>query len=776
MSLTSQLKLNASTRAFLEGISPQLWSAKGNSVAARETRARLGFDRLITAKRFVPRPKNMTPGEAASVGMAFDYRTRMMLRPLDPKQTLAARGIASINTWATGSREAHVLTEAFETALFLIRDGSADELDTVALILAWCESLYRAGDRALLGDFGDTVRRCRKGSELIARIPGHVLSDLRKLRVWGGAQQVAEWLDLVDSGATINLNPGFSGAHLVDGADGDWIIGDTLVDCKVTPHITATKLRDFMLQLLGYVMLDQTDELGLRRIALWFPRQRALQVWSLEDLLGPDLDSRLVTLRSDFSRVVGHRDSAVAVSPPQDELRMTRIRSSNRHTPFEELDALGSHLNPGVRKNVARNLSTPVETLRRLAHDSRFQVRAQVAANPNTPADVLAGLMTDPVDVVRMAAIRESKVLGAAPQDASDADPVVPSPGPLRSVDGFVAYLSAERWALFWLNNAHNGTWLEYAEVLQPLFGRAFTPFRDYDYDGYCSDDINLAERQVGREEWQRLRDIFDSQEPPATLEDEDSDDDEDAPELESGESSVALDVLAVEPRLPTASALLRAEVRQKDASEADKAQTLEKMSRSYDVSLRTSAAWRAHDPEMLYRMAFDPLADVRAAVAGNGWTPPELLAHLGGERTKQVRRMVAANPRTPPEVLASLAAGGHDTRIRRHVATNPSCPAEVRMELALTGDGWIDSHLAVDPSTPVEVLRRLSMEGDLRVCLGTVVNRATPLAILEELAEDSDPVVRRAATVFFERRLFLAGTAEKQSHTTSRDLAPRNS
>jgi hypothetical protein len=775
MSLTSQLTLNASTRAFLDRISPRLWSARGNSAAASVARARLGFNRLVTAKLFVPRPESMTPGEAVSVGMAFDYRTRMMLRPMDPRETLAARGIASINSAASGSREAHVLTEAFETALFLIRDGSADELDTVALILAWCESLYRSPDRALLGPFGDTVRRCRTGSELISRIPAHVLSDLRQLRVWAGAPQVEEWLDQVASGASMNLNPGFSGAHLVDGADGDWVIGDTLVDCKVTSHFTVTKLREYMVQLLGYVMLDQADEIRIRRIALWFPRQRALQVWSLNDLLGPDIGSRLVTLRSDFNRVVGHRDSAVAVSPPQDELRMTRILASNRHTPFDELTALGLHPHLGVRVNVARNLSTPIETLRRLAHDSRFEVRAKVAANPNTPADVLAALKTDRVHVVRMGAIRQSKALGASPQDGCDAEPLVPSPEPSRRVDGFAEYLTAEQWALFWLNNAHHGTWVEYAEVLQPVFGRAFTPLRDYDYEGYCSDDTYVTERQAGREEWQRLRDIFVSQEQRATLdEEEDSDDDVDAAEPESRVSPGALVVLALEPRLPTASALLRAELSRKDASEADRALALEQMSRSSDVSLRESAAWWADDPAMLRLMALDRRADVRAAVAGNGRTPSDVLALLGGEPTKQVRRIVAANPRTPPEVLSSLATV-RDTRIRRHVATNSSAPAEVRMELALSGDNWIDSHLAVDPSTPVEVLLRLSIEGDLRVCLGTVVNRATPREILEDLADDSDPVVRTAAAVFLERRRILAEAADMPSHTASANLALRN-
>ena len=105
----------------------------------------------------------------------------------------------------------------------------------------------------------------------------------------------------------------------------------------------------------------------------------------------------------------------------------------------------------------------------------------------------------------------------------------------------------------------------------------------------------------------------------------------------------------------------------------------------------------------------------------------------------------------------------------------DPSFPAEVRTELAFTGDNWIDTHLAVDPSTPVEVLRRLSMEGDLRVCLGTVVNRATPREILGELVGDSDPVVRRAAAVFSERRRVLAEATDLPRHTASANLALRN-
>ncbi|MDE2838654.1 MAG: hypothetical protein OXL97_14295 [Chloroflexota bacterium] len=122
----------------------------------------------------------------------------------------------------------------------------------------------------------------------------------RSLRSWGSSPLLAcdtvnEWLNIqseeeiqdlaalswlfYDSHSNLlslpcNLNPIFVGSDDVDGADADLIVDSTSVDIKTT--IKASVAKDYIYQLIGYVLLDYTNEYQIDRIGLYMTRQGIL--------------------------------------------------------------------------------------------------------------------------------------------------------------------------------------------------------------------------------------------------------------------------------------------------------------------------------------------------------------------------------------------------------------------------------------------------------------------------------------------------------------------
>lgn len=84
------------------------------------------------------------------------------------------------------------------------------------------------------------------------------------------------------SGSVI-AGPVFAGSNLVDGADGDLIIGSTLVEIKaINPR--DLRLRDLQ-QVVCYALLDTDDKYELSSIAILSARYGVLVTWQLDELL-----------------------------------------------------------------------------------------------------------------------------------------------------------------------------------------------------------------------------------------------------------------------------------------------------------------------------------------------------------------------------------------------------------------------------------------------------------------------------------------------------------
>lgn len=110
-----------------------------------------------------------------------------------------------------------------------------------------------------------------------------------------------------------------------------------------------------------------------------------------------------------------------------------------------------------------------------------------------------------------------------------------------------------------------------------------------------------------------------------------------------------------------------------------------ERAGQGEDPWLRTLAASAETSPDVLARLAWDPCAVVRVAVAGNPLSPDETLAGLQHDPSRNVRRMLVENPGIPRSLWEELLerdeftsdaiacecgrTGGHDDSMRQAFA-----------------------------------------------------------------------------------------------------------
>ncbi|WP_432245632.1 hypothetical protein ACRB8A_03865 [Arthrobacter sp. G.S.26] len=404
MSLTSLLRDPQSPeRAYLDRISPLLEASGGQTNGARAAAEALGLRELAVSKTVVSPFPGADPRLA---GTAFDFRARIDLGGFDPHHSEAASGVALQAALApsvkNGIHRTRILTEAFNVAVMLLDEPSSDsDRDRAAILLAYCEQVARKGAAAMNGSLGTICDQSLDGDSFAAQVDSRALANLRSL-MSSNADQLEAWREQIAAGVRYEPNPQFAGSELVGGADADWTIGQTLIDCKVYSTLSVSRLRAFLRQLLGYVMLDSDDSLGIRRVGIWLPRQRLMPIWSLTHLLGGEAAELLPSLREGFIKATAR--TQLALHEPVPERRRHQYLADNRNTPFDILDDLATSRDPDIRRRVGRNESTPEPTVRILASDARWLVRQGVATNRNAPEDVLEALACDRSVAVRRAA------------------------------------------------------------------------------------------------------------------------------------------------------------------------------------------------------------------------------------------------------------------------------------------------------------------------------------------------------------------------------------
>lgn len=329
MSLTGHLSNKESpVSTYLHEIAPRLALAGTRGNIGRAAADELGFDEVLGRTLVVAIPDTVPDrlAFAAIAGTAFDYRARMMIGPFRPTETTAAQGVlrlaADARSVPNGEHRRRVLTDTFTLAVRIIDTNDDDathedddearrstNLDQAAALLAWCESVYRGFPDSLNGALGHQLDAASTGVDMLASVPATLLSDIARLRI-ANKRQLADWRGSIAAGTRFAPNPVFAGSALVGGADADWLIGATLIDCKTLSRLTRPALRKVLFQLLGYVLLDFDDRLRIRDVGIWLPRYAALASWRVEDLLGADAVAELPRLRAGMRAAVQARQQA----------------------------------------------------------------------------------------------------------------------------------------------------------------------------------------------------------------------------------------------------------------------------------------------------------------------------------------------------------------------------------------------------------------------------------------------------------------------------------
>jgi hypothetical protein len=201
------------------------------------------------------------------IGTAFDYLLRFKLermygvgsRPWVASQGLALAELDGITVESTKKSLATLLDDAGRLHREYLETGvMTDELLGATLDLARLDGIYRSGRVA--DDFGQAL-------------DGDI-DDLRRLYEVIPEEEFA-------GAETVILNPEFgSASKLVGGADGDIVLGSTLIDIKTVKE--ATLKPDYWRQLVGYAVLadiahDELDHMpAFTAVGLYFSRHGVL--------------------------------------------------------------------------------------------------------------------------------------------------------------------------------------------------------------------------------------------------------------------------------------------------------------------------------------------------------------------------------------------------------------------------------------------------------------------------------------------------------------------
>jgi hypothetical protein len=313
MSLTSHLASPESpVRQFIHGSAPRLALAGTRGSEGRAIASSLGFDGLtaLATQRPIPDHVKNRTSHSVEVGMALDYCIRMDLPGFDISQTAAQRGLdhlaADPDVVHRGKHIHRLLQDCVSFTFLTLKEADSHPLSLAraSVHLAWCESIMRAGPQvALTGSLGRKIKRAMDAVELSMSIDSDVIFDIAELHKTV-APLLDKWKQDVAAGAGYTPNPHFLGSTAVGGADADLAIGDTLVDLKTREEITNPWLRETLLQLLGYALLDLDDSLNIRKVGILLPRQPYFAVWTLEDLLGTDAEIALPSLREEFAVLI----------------------------------------------------------------------------------------------------------------------------------------------------------------------------------------------------------------------------------------------------------------------------------------------------------------------------------------------------------------------------------------------------------------------------------------------------------------------------------------
>ncbi|WP_190132536.1 hypothetical protein [Streptomyces mashuensis] len=153
--------------------------------------------------------------------------------------------------------------------------------------------------------------------------------------------------------------------------------------------------------------------------------------------------------------------------------------------------------------------------------------------------------------------------------------------------------------------------------------------------------------------------------------------------------------------------------------------------------------AGRLTGGELLERLAADPDATVRTAVAGNAGTPDRLRTRLATDPAATVRTALAKAWRTPPAAVHRALLTDDDPTVRAAACSDdhPVPPAD--LHAALLDDPRTRRYVAPRAALTPELAERLARDPDQEVRAELARNPGLPGAALDLLVADHDFGVR---------------------------------
>ena len=339
MSLTSQLEDKYSTISQIMDIHfPHMRGLAQGFLRDARTRLR---ERAELDDGLILPDGDYEPGTWALIGTAFDYRARLYFQAIPSEETMAYRGAFSLRQvnsmrermaffdepapefaegeWTTGrmwwvnsigDRLAPVSEPEFAEFFASIEEPEPEFAEFFASLDAWLATHQTVRTRLSESEENELNRYCvamammdplvraGRGSEelnfyrhkLLEIADDVILADMRKLS-W---RFFDEWESEGMFDKPFVLGPRFDGSRDIGGADADLIVDRCLYDIKTSKH--AKIPLEFLRQLIGYVLLDYSDEYELDSIGLYMSRQGLTCKWDLNDALVALTDHGFKTL------------------------------------------------------------------------------------------------------------------------------------------------------------------------------------------------------------------------------------------------------------------------------------------------------------------------------------------------------------------------------------------------------------------------------------------------------------------------------------------------
>ncbi|MFJ2007783.1 hypothetical protein [Streptomyces chartreusis] len=206
-----------------------------------------------------------------------------------------------------------------------LEEEAEDRLIRLCHIASSFEAIFRHGGWIR----GNSLGACAPDApldDLVGAVAGYVVDDIRQQMELAARPGPFDSLRRLPATARI-CGPVFDGSRQVGGADADFILDGTLVDCKATIRPERMS-RAEIYQLVGYLLLDYSNQHTIDDVGLYLSRQGALIDWSVPDFLGL-LGSRLdlPTLRAACRHAL--TDGAEGEPPPPADQRRPLPRPRN---------------------------------------------------------------------------------------------------------------------------------------------------------------------------------------------------------------------------------------------------------------------------------------------------------------------------------------------------------------------------------------------------------------------------------------------------------------